>query len=289
MFRAWLELARVSNLPTVWTNVIAGWLLGGGKWEPFPLIWLIIGGSLLYTGGMFLNDAADVKFDREHRTERPIPAGRIALWRAWAAGLAFMTVGFILFVRVADACVWLTSSLAIAILLYDFYHKPWSGSVFIMGSCRTLLMLAAASAAPHTMCWSASHEVIVKSVALGGYIVGVTLIARHESKPAASSRIMFGIGAFGLACPLLAGLTYCVLTEHYIMASFVMYPALVIRHATILMRRGGPSIGRAVGLLLAGIVLVDALTVATADLYAPFAFVAGFPLLLLWQRKIAAT
>ena len=44
-----------------------------------------------------------------------------------------------------------------------------------------------------------------------------------------------------------------------------------------------------VGLLLAGIVLVDALTVATADLYAPFAFVAGFPLLLLWQRKIAAT
>jgi 4-hydroxybenzoate polyprenyltransferase len=26
---AWLELARVSNLPTVWSNVLAAWLVSG--------------------------------------------------------------------------------------------------------------------------------------------------------------------------------------------------------------------------------------------------------------------
>ena len=28
--RAWLVLSRGSNLPTVWSNCLAGWWLGGG-------------------------------------------------------------------------------------------------------------------------------------------------------------------------------------------------------------------------------------------------------------------
>ncbi|HEY1081657.1 MAG TPA: hypothetical protein VGE29_05310, partial [Prosthecobacter sp.] len=60
MFRAWLELARISNLPTVWTNVTAAWLLAGGPWREAALGWLVLAGSLLYTGGMILNDAADL-------------------------------------------------------------------------------------------------------------------------------------------------------------------------------------------------------------------------------------
>ena len=33
MFRAWLEIARLSNLPTAWSNMLAAWILAGGKWE----------------------------------------------------------------------------------------------------------------------------------------------------------------------------------------------------------------------------------------------------------------
>ena len=51
MLRAWLELARISNLPTVWTNVTAGWLLAGGDISNAHLLWLLLAGSLLYTGG----------------------------------------------------------------------------------------------------------------------------------------------------------------------------------------------------------------------------------------------
>src|SRR5262245_42928808 len=97
MLRPWLELARVSNLPTVWTNVIAAWLLAGGAWEFRPLAWLLAGGSLVYTGGMFLNDAADAKWDRANRPERPIPTGRISPAQAWTAGIGFLAAGFAMF------------------------------------------------------------------------------------------------------------------------------------------------------------------------------------------------
>jgi 4-hydroxybenzoate polyprenyltransferase len=55
------------------------------------------------------------------------------------------------------------------------------------------------------------------------------------------------------------------------------------------MRQGGPAIGRAVGILLAGIALVDALAVTQVSLPLAFAFAALAPLLRLWQRWIAAT
>ena len=93
MLRPWLELARVSNLPTVWTNVLAGWLLGFGRWEWQPLAWLLVGGSLMYTAGMILNDAADVRWDRENRKERPIPNGSVSLASAWSVGLAMLLGG----------------------------------------------------------------------------------------------------------------------------------------------------------------------------------------------------
>lgn len=69
-WRAWLVLARASNLPTVWSNCLAAGLLGGGL-EPGRLVVVGIAASLLYTGGMVLNDAFDAEFDRRFRRERP--------------------------------------------------------------------------------------------------------------------------------------------------------------------------------------------------------------------------
>src|SRR6059036_3657743 len=52
--RTFLILGRVSNLPTLWSNCLAGWWLGGaGNPEQLPL--LVAGASLLYLSGMFLN------------------------------------------------------------------------------------------------------------------------------------------------------------------------------------------------------------------------------------------
>src|SRR4051794_33630035 len=71
---AWLVLGRISNLPTVGSNCLAAWLLGGGgSWGKLAAVGA--GAALLYTAGMFLNDAFDVEFDRRHRPERPIVSG----------------------------------------------------------------------------------------------------------------------------------------------------------------------------------------------------------------------
>lgn len=286
MLRPWLELARVSNLPTVWTNVLAAWLLAGGQWDWKPLTWLLVGGSLIYTGGMFLNDAADVKFDREHRKERPIPSGRISTAQAWLAGIGFLLGGFAMFVWGAEACLWLTGALVAAIVAYDLYHKPWAGSVFIMGSCRTLLYLAAASAVTGGLSWDGNMEVCVKAMALGAYIVGISVSARTE-RPLRDFWLLF--------LPLAAALPYSNRTREsgagVVLLGVVIlaWTAMLTRSCHLIRTPPGSNVGKGVGMLLAGIVLADALAVSSVSPPAALIFAAVFPLLLLWQRKIAAT
>ena len=52
-----LKIGRVSNLPTVWTNVVAGAFLAGVATDTVTLLWLMLAVTLFYTGGMYLNDA----------------------------------------------------------------------------------------------------------------------------------------------------------------------------------------------------------------------------------------
>src|SRR5947199_6025840 len=91
-WRTLLDLGRVSNLPTVWSNCLAGWLLGGGgpAWR-FAL--LCFGATCLYVGGMYLNDAFDVEFDREFRRDRPIPSGAISLQAVWRWRFHWLVLG----------------------------------------------------------------------------------------------------------------------------------------------------------------------------------------------------
>lgn len=355
-WHAWLELARISNLPTVWTNVLAGWLLAGGVWQWGPLAWLLLGGSLMYTAGMILNDAMDVKFDREHRKERPIPSGRVTVGLAWGVGVGMLIAGAVICCFGAGACGWLVLALAGAIVAYDAFHKPWAGSVLIMGSCRTLLYLVAGSAVTGGLSWENNHELVVKAVALGAYIVGVSLSARLESGPANIGYLPFlFVGILCLVLPLPAAIipllnwgngyiallsatcglaillilivrvskagmrgSGCV-PQTLIEVAFVFLvvvpyaaqfartvlpelpqwwfswgPALgllgVILLAMQWMRIPPRSnIGRGVGLLLAGIVVVDALAINARSPLVTLVFMASMPLLLLWQRKIAAT
>lgn len=289
--RHWLQIARISNLPTVWTNVTAAWLLAGGTFRGEMLGLLLLAGSLLYTGGMILNDAADAAFDREHRRERPIPAGHITVRLAWNVGSVMLILGFAVAV-LAGADVWVTLALVVMILAYDLYHKPWAGSVILMGACRTLLYFMAASAVPLSLGipWHTNGNVITCAIALGCYIIGITLAARQEHRPGAPTT-----GAM-LAAFILLYLPAIVCARRFaagfgdpwqlvILGVF----AVLVAYATHLMKQGGPAIGRAVGLLLAGIVVVDALAVSIVSLPVALVFVCLAPLLLLWQRWVAAT
>ena len=82
-----LRLGRVSNLPTVWTNVLAGVALAGASPWQWAVLPAALGLSLAYLGGMYLNDAFDSAIDARERPSRPIPSGAIDANTVFALGL----------------------------------------------------------------------------------------------------------------------------------------------------------------------------------------------------------
>ena len=287
--RAWLQLARISNLPTVWTNVLAAWLLSGGSISDLRLLWLTFGASLLYTGGMILNDAADLAFDRQHRPERPIPSGQIALRHAWRWGLIALACGAGMMIGRGGAHWAVTTALSLTILAYDLYHKPWSGSVLLMGACRTLLYLAAASPLV-THPWSGTA--FLPGLVLGAYIVGLSLIARSEARAAPSRALTAWPCLLLLLSPALASVLQILQSSdpHYTLLGIPIGLICWTSDAVRRMRLNPPqSIGPSVGRLLAGIAWVDAGAIAPTHPVTALVLVATVPFLLLWQKHIAAT
>lgn len=286
----WLELARVSNLPTVATNVTAAWLIAGGSWTDGRLLWMLFGAALLYTAGMILNDAADAAYDHVHRPERPIPSGRVTLRTAWRVGLIMLACGAGMMVGRAGADVGVTVALAAMILAYDCYHKPWAGSVLLMGSCRLLLYLAAASPLVGVGDSAWKSAALVPGLLLGGYVVGLSLVARGEARAASAGGSRSWLPVVLLLGPVLWTMSQAHemsrVTPVVIGLGLLLWVAKAVRQ----MRANPPtSIGPAVGRLLAGILWVDACFLAASHPLTAVIFVFSVPLAMLWQKHIAAT
>jgi hypothetical protein len=283
-FRSLLVLARASNLPTVWSNCLAGWLLGGGgDWMKFAL--LCLGATFLYTGGMFLNDAFDADFDRHFRPERPIPSGAISEKEVWRWGWNFLALGTLLLVWMNWPTAILTALLVFSILLYDAVHKVFVLAPVIMALCRLFLYVAAASAAMSPV-GTLQGIAVWSAIALAAYIVGLSYLARKESMhgPLRYWPCLF------LATPLFLAFlindqprSRPVLT---ISAALVVWIFWCLRHTFWSTHR---QIGRTVSGLLAGIVLVDVLAVANQAEQYGLIFGGLFVAARLFQKFIPAT
>src|SRR5580658_7827479 len=174
--RTLLVLGRISNLPTVWSNCLAGWWLSGGG-NAWKLPFLLLGASALYTAGMFLNDAFDVEFDRQRRSTRPIPSGAIAVDGVWAWGWSLMAAGIIFLIICGKAAGALAVLLAVCIVIYDVTHKAITASPWLMGLCRFWVYVIAGTIAEFGLDgWS-----IWGGAALAFYIIGLSYVARRES------------------------------------------------------------------------------------------------------------
>ena len=144
-----LKLGRVSNLPTVWTNALAGAVLAGAAELGPQFAVMLLGFSLFYTGGMFLNDAFDAKFDAQQRPERPIPSGEISASTVFRLGFGQMAAAVLLLAWVGFGFAPRTGTwpalaglaLASTITLYDWNHKKNRLSPVVMGLCRVLVVV----------------------------------------------------------------------------------------------------------------------------------------------------
>jgi 4-hydroxybenzoate polyprenyltransferase len=187
--RTLLDLGRVSNLPTVWTNVLAGAVLSRGSLDAATLVLLGAAASLLYVGGMFLNDGFDRHFDARFRPDRPIPAGRASAGQVFGVGFALLAGGVMLVGVVsrlrepalgAQSSGWVPAVSALApaalIVFYDAFHKGNPLSAVVMGLCRASLYgMAAATLGTVTT------EVAAGALLLLLYVVGLTAVARKEA------------------------------------------------------------------------------------------------------------
>ena len=279
-FGTLLDLGRISNLPTVWSNCLAAWLLnGGGSWPSFML--LAAGATLLYVGGMFLNDAFDADFDRQFRPERPIPSGKIAERDVWWMGGLLIFFGWLLLFLLGHTVALLALALVVAIILYDAIHKRTEAAPLLMGLCRFLLYLVAGTATFHNV----SEPVIWHGLALAAYIVGLSFLARGES---GSGKVTLFPMLFVVA-PLVANLW---LNPSRNLLSWLASAALLawlIWSVRGLAAGAKLNIGQTVAGLLAGIVLVDCSAVPDLTMGMALTFLGLFLLARLLQRKIPAT
>jgi len=286
----YLRLGRVSNLPTVWTNVLAGVILGGGSAAAasptLPIVILAV--SACYVAGMYLNDAFDQAIDARERPERPIPAGEISAMRVFSIGFALLALGLGGLALCGSAAALAGCALAGTILVYDIWHKGNPASPLVMGACRALVYVAAAAAAGGS---PTSPALGLAAFAILAHVAGLTYAARQESLDRIERLWPLAILAlpillYGLAPARQSGLDA---------GSVAMLAALALANAAavrLLARRAERGdVPKAVAQLIAATSLLDGVVIAAAG--------AGWPLLAacacayagtrLLQRAIAGT
>jgi 4-hydroxybenzoate polyprenyltransferase len=171
-WRSYLLLSRVSNVPTVWTNVLAGMAASAAAFAWAEYLQMAAAVSLFYIAGMFLNDAFDEPFDRRARPERPIPAGDVSRREVFTIGGAMLLVAGLLLPRRPDVLI-AGALLAAAIVLYDYQHKGSRMAPLIMGACRGLVYLAAAAAA-----LGITTAAAVGAIVMTTYVAALTIVAK---------------------------------------------------------------------------------------------------------------
>ena len=279
--RTLLILGRVSNLPTVVSNCLAGWWLGGGG-DYYRLALLCIGAALLYNGGMFLNDAFDADYDRIHRKERPIPAGMISSAEVWRWGLLCLGAGALCLIRLGVPSGALGVLLLISILTYDASHKWFVLSPLVMGLCRFLLYAVAASTGARDL----NGESLWCAVALAAYVTGLSFWARQESTPGPIRHSPLALLATPIALAVLLNTGEARQSALLLSAVLTLW---IIRSLRLGFRAENPSVGQMISGLLAGIVLVDWLALVQAPRQFSFAMIGLFLLANLLQRIVPAT
>ena len=249
-----LRLGRVSNLPTVWTNVIAGATITNAAANLVDVALVGLAMTTFYMGGMYLNDFFDRDIDARERPGRPIHAGDISAGAVSAIGFALLAVGAALLARFGLLTVIWGLALAGAIVLYDTWHK---GNVFapvIMGLCRALVYLATGVAVSGEI----RFALIAGAIALATHVIGLTYAAKQENLNEVGRLWPLAI----LAAPLLFALPG-ISSGWLVVIGCLLLCAADIAAVRLLAQRAAPdAVPRAVSMLIAAICLVDALAVA---------------------------
>jgi 4-hydroxybenzoate polyprenyltransferase len=237
---------------------------------------------------MYLNDAFDVEFDRQHRQERPIPSGAISIGAVWRFGLGWLLAGALCLIGLGMKTGGIGIVLSLCILAYDSIHKRTAVSPVLMGACRFLVYLVAAATAADGV----TGRVIWCALALAGYVAGLSFLARRESSRDPTNWWPLILTATPILLALIMNSNDYRKPALALSGVVVLWILLSVRPA---LKSANGHVGKAVARLLAGIVLVDALAVPDLLLRTDAArelgliFLSLFLMTWLLQRFVPAT
>lgn len=285
-----LALARVWALPTVWSNCLAGWWLGGaGHTESLPIV--LLSGTLLYLGGSLLKDSFDSDYDRQHRPERPIPSGKFSETKVYRVGLVLLTIGALGLLWPAHLSgTHLTGTIGLCLVFFIVLHNTTHRWVplgpVLTGICRFLLYLLGASVAMHGV----GGTVIWCGLVLWIYTAGLGYIAASPPGPGPPRYwpVLLLLAPIGMALIMDAG----EYRESGLLLSAVL-AVWLLRSVRYVFWSTPRDLKRTIQGFAAGIIFVDWLAtcplntagaLGTGQRQLSFAFLAFFAATLLLQR-----
>ncbi len=176
-FKSLLALCRVSNLPTVWMNVLCAALLSTTEATVLQIGLLAVALSCFYCGGMAMNDVCDLEHDRVHQPYRPIAAGRLSYPQALVVMMTLFVVGFGVLLVAGHASAMLAGLLLLGVIfLYNRYHKRHASLVLAMAASRGLVYVVVAL----TLTGCVSSWVWLAASLQAFYVLLLTVVARQE-------------------------------------------------------------------------------------------------------------
>lgn len=278
----YLRLGRVSNLPTVWSNVLAGTVVASSITGSVPsaihiaLVMLAI--SAFYCSGMYLNDAFDREIDARERPGRPIPSGQISARAVFIIGFLLQALGLLTLSQYGSWATACGLALAATILLYNLWHKGNSLSPLIMGLCRALVYFSAAACAMTvtghitSFDWGSNNSsatmsntaVVVAALAIWAHVVGLTYAAKQESLNRLGS--LWPLMILSLPLLLYGDRTVAAWSDGALPLLMLLALAVadVIAVRLLITRHIAGAVPKAVAQLIAATSLLDALVIAAA-------------------------
>jgi UbiA prenyltransferase family len=234
-WRSYAQLVRLPNLPSALADIGLAGLATGLIVARLPVFLLLLASSAcLYLAGMVWNDYFDIDQDRRERPTRPLPSGAVSPRRAALLGGGLIVVGLSLALGagfalhgIDDAAsvllpVTVAGFLTLMIFLYDAWLKHTPIGPIAMGSCRSLNILLGFSLAGSLRAdWPLGPHL---AAAVGVYIVGVTWLARTETRATAK------VSLIGAALVLLAAFALALSVPAYRRAdtASVVFPYLLV-------------------------------------------------------------
>lgn len=268
--RAVARMLRAANLPSVFSNCLTGAAIGEATvaGTAYPLAasvepeGVVIGEGLLiglgvmtfYLAGAILNDVFDVKWDREHRPDRPLAAGLVSTSFATWTSAVLIVVGIGWAWTMGTAAFAAALALLGVVLAYDALHKRFAGAVLFMGLARGMVIVTAAL----SVNGDASAMLLVPvATVVAVYTTLLTFVARGEYRGGLDARRWLAVimplvvlSAAGFVLPGQSHAAALVISG----ALVAGWLAVAARHVLAMPARTG----RAVGLWLVGLCFIDA-------------------------------